>query len=94
MNTGHSEATLQKYYLKPATDNEIESFLDDQLEIIDDPESCYMAEDEPPPPPPVEQQDNREPQESEEENMDTGNIGNMNTGTGRIRPRRRSDITQ
>ena len=77
MNTGHCEATRRKYYLTPATDNEIESesFLDEQLEIIDDPESCYVAEDDPPPPPPVEQDDNPEQHESEEETMDTGNVG-------------------
>ena len=75
MNTGHCEATRRKYYLKPATDNEIESFLDEQLKIIDDPESCYVAEDDPPPPPPVEQEDNPEQHESEEETMDTGNVG-------------------
>ena len=69
MNTGHCEATRRKYYLKPATDNEIESFLVEQLKIIDDPESCYLAEDDPPTPPPVEQQDNPEPQESAEENL-------------------------
>ena len=60
---------------KKATDNEIESFLDEQLKIIDDPESCYVAEDDPPPPPPVEQEDNPEQHESEEETMDTGNVG-------------------
>ena len=75
MNTGHCEATRRKYYLKPATDNEIESFLDEQLKIIDDPESCYVAEDDPPPPPPVEQEDNPEQHESEEETMDKGNVG-------------------
>ena len=46
MNTGHCEATRRKYYLKPATDEEIEKLLDTQLQIIDDPESCYMAEDD------------------------------------------------
>ena len=51
--------------MKPTTDNEIESFLDEQLKIIDD-ESCYVAEDNHPPTPSVEQQDNPEPQESEE----------------------------
>ena len=75
MNTGHCEATRRKYYLKHATDNEIESSLDEQLKIIDDSESCYVAEDVSPHPPPFEQQDNPEPQESGEENMDTGNIG-------------------
>ena len=53
MNTVHCGATRREYYLKPATDNGIESFLDEQLKIIDNPDQ----------------------HESEEETMDTGNVG-------------------
>ena len=75
MNTGTCEATRQKYYLKPATDEENECFLDEQLKIVDDHESCYETEEDPPPPLPVEQEDNLEPEENEEYIMDTGNVG-------------------
>ena len=47
LNTGHSEATRNKYYLKPATDDEITKFLDKQVKLIEDPENCYVADDDP-----------------------------------------------
>ena len=53
----------------------IEIFKDEQLKIIDDTESCYVAEDDPPTPPQVEEEVYSEPQEKEEVDMDTGNIG-------------------
>ena len=49
LNTGHSEATRNKYYLKPASEDEISKFLDKQLALIEDPENCYVTEDDPPP---------------------------------------------
>ena len=48
MNTGHCEATRDKYYVQPATDGEIAKLLDNQLDLINDPESCYVTEDDPP----------------------------------------------
>ena len=48
MNTGHCEATRDKYYVQPATDGEIAKLLDNQLDLINDPESCYGTEDDPP----------------------------------------------
>ena len=47
-NTGHCEATRDKYYVQPATDGEIAKLLDNQLDSINDPESCYVTEDDPP----------------------------------------------
>ena len=42
------QATRDKYYVQPATDGEIAKLLDDQLDLINDPESCYVTEDDPP----------------------------------------------
>ena len=68
LNTGHFEATRNKYYLKPATDEEITKFLDKQLNLIEDPENCYVADDDPPKPMPVVE----DPQEEVEEQIDAG----------------------
>ena len=48
MNTGHCEATRDKYYVQPTTDGEIAKLLDNQLDLINDIESCYVTEDDPP----------------------------------------------
>ena len=70
LNTGHSETTRNKYYLKPATDDEIEKFLDKQLNLIDDPENCYVADDEPPKPLPEVQDDEERVQEESDQEED------------------------
>ena len=48
MNTGHFNATRDKYNVQPATDGEIANLLDSQLDLINDPESCYVTENDPP----------------------------------------------
>ena len=66
LNTGHSEVTRNKYFLKPATVEEITKFLDKKLNLIEDHESCYVADDDPPKPMP-EVEDS---QEEVEEQLD------------------------
>ena len=68
LNTGHFEATRNKYYLKPATNEEITKFLDKQLNLIEDPENCYVADDDPTKPMPEVE----DPQEEMEEQVDGG----------------------
>ena len=63
LNTGLSEATRNKYYLKPATDEEITKFLDKQLNLIEDPVNCYVADDDRPKPMPVVEDHRKEVQE-------------------------------
>ena len=59
LNTRHSEATRNQYYLKPATDEKSLYFLTKKLNLIEDPENCYVADDEPSKPMP-EVADHRE----------------------------------
>ena len=65
MNTGHSKTTRDKFYVKPATDDEIVNFLDIQLSIIEDPEKCYVSPDDPPDVPKLQEQDQNEEQQAD-----------------------------
>ena len=72
LNTGHSETTRNNYYLKPATDEEITKFLYKQLNLIEDPKNCYVADDDPPKTKPEVE----DPQEEVDEQIDDGEVEN------------------
>ena len=48
MDTGHCESTRDKYYVQTATEAVITKTLDRQLQLLNDPEACYVKADEPP----------------------------------------------
>ena len=70
LNTGHSETTRNKYYLKPATDEEVKKFFDKQLNLIEDPVNCYVADHDPPKPMPEVEDHQEEMQEEVDQGED------------------------
>ena len=48
INTGHCETTRDNYYVHPATEAKITKLLDGHLQLLNDPEACYVTADEPP----------------------------------------------